>query len=204
MKTTPKDGRTPQQALSYAVGHRIRFEVLALLNESIRTPDELARLIRQPLGKVTHHINALAASGAIELARTEPVRNTTRHFYRAIKIPYLSDEETRALPPETRREIIRLILQAIMAESLASFSAGRMDDDDDIWLSWRWFNLDAEGRREIADEQAESWERIQAIEARSAARRAESGGDPVSIIVSSLGYVRNRTSPKPPITFREN
>jgi hypothetical protein len=161
-------------------------------------------LTGQPLGKITHHVNALVKSGAIELARTEQVRNTTRHFYRAIEIPYLSDEETRALPLEARREIIRLILQAIMAESLASFSAGKMDDDDDIWLSWRWFNVDAEGRREIADEQARSWERIQAIEACSTSRCAKSGEDPESIIVSSLGYVRNRPSPTPPITFREN
>lgn len=198
-KTTAKagQGRSIEEAVSYAVGHRIRIEVLAALNEGTRSPNELARLVGQPLSKVTHHINELVESGSIELARTEQVRNTTQHFYRAVEIPFLSDDEVRALPPKARQEITGLILQATMAESLASFWTGKMADDPRLWLSWRWFNVDAQGREEIADEQAESWARVRAIEARSTARRAKSGEEPVSIIVSSQGYERSRTSPPP-------
>ena len=194
---TEQGGRSIGEAISYAVGHRIRIEVLAALNDSTHSPNELARLVGQPLSKVTHHINALLSSGSIELANTKQVRNTTQHFYRAVEIPFLSDDQVRALPPEARKEITGLILQSTMAEALAAFWAGKMADDPRLWLSWRWFNVDAQGREEIADEQAESWERVQAIEARAAARRAESGEDAVSIIVSYQAYVRSRTSPSP-------
>jgi DNA-binding transcriptional ArsR family regulator len=201
--TTKAKGRSVEEAVSYAVGHRIRIEVLAALNEGTHNPDELARIVRQPLSKVGHHIKELVESGSIELARTEQVRNTTQHFYRAVEVAFHSDEEHAALSPEERQATYGVILQAIMAESLASFWAGKMIDDPRVWLSWRWFNVDAQGRDEIADEQAESWERVQAIEARSAARRADSGEDATSIIVSSLGYERSRTSPSPPTTSGE-
>jgi DNA-binding transcriptional ArsR family regulator len=202
-KTTASAGqsRSPEQALSYAVGHRIRIEVLAALNEATRSPNELARLIGQPLSKVTHHINELVESKSIELARTEQVRNTTQHFYRAAEIPFLSDEEVNALPPKARQEITGLILQATMAEALAAFWAGKMIDDPRLWLSWRWYNVDTQGREEIADEQAESWARVQNIEARSTTRLAESGEDAVSVIVSAQSYVRNRTSLTLPATM---
>jgi DNA-binding transcriptional ArsR family regulator len=161
-KADPAQGsRSTEEALSYAVGHRIRIEVLAALNEATRSPNELARLIGQPLSKVTHHINELVDSRSIELARTEQVRNTTQHFYRAAEIPFLSDEEVRALPPKARQEITGLILQATMAEALAAFQAGKMVGDPRLWLSWRWYNVDAQGRAEIADEQDESWARMQ-------------------------------------------
>jgi hypothetical protein len=199
-RASPGQSRSPEQALSYAVGHRIRIEVLAALNEATRSPNELARLIGQPLSKVTHHINELVESKSIELARTEQVRNTTQHFYRAAEIPFLSDEEVNALPPKARQEITGLILQATMAEALAALWAGKMIDDPRLWLSWRWYNVDTQGREEIADEQAESWARIQDIEARSTTRLAESSEDAVSVIVSAQSYVRNRTSLTLPAT----
>jgi hypothetical protein len=87
-----------------------------------------------------------------------------------------------------------------MAEALASFWAGKITADPRAVLAWRWFNVDSQGRADIADEQARSWERIKEIEAESTTRRATSGEDAQSIIVSSLGYERSRTSPHPPNT----
>jgi DNA-binding transcriptional ArsR family regulator len=186
-----------EKAVSYAVGHRIRVEVLALLNEGAHSPSQIAKLIRQPLGMVSHHITELRDAGSIELAWSERVRNAEVHYYRAVEIPLLSDEETRALPDEDRAEVTGLILQAIMAESLASFWAGKMLTDDDIWLSWRWFNLDRQGRREAADEQADSWKRLVNIEIQSMARCAESGEEAISYVMASMGFERNRTSDPP-------
>jgi DNA-binding transcriptional ArsR family regulator len=196
--------RSVEEAVSYAVGHRIRIEILAYLNEGPRSPSELAKLIKLPLSTIDHHVKELLASGSIELARVEKVRNTNEHFYRAVEIPFYSDEEMWAMPEEARQATYGLILQSVMAEALAAFWAGKMSNDPRVWMSWRWFNVDSQGRTEIADEQADHWARVQAIEARSAARRVESGEDAVSIIVSSLGYERCRTSSTPPATSGEN
>lgn len=200
-RTTTHKERSVEEAVSYAVAHRIRVELLAALNERPYSPKELARIVRQPLSTVTHHIDELIRSKSIEIARTERVRNVHVNFYRAVELPFYSDEEIAAMTEEERQVTIAPALQAIMAEALAAFWAGKMVHDPRLWLSWRWFNVDAQGRQEIADEQARSWERIQEIEARSAARRAQSDEESQSIIVASMGFERTRSTPHPPAAF---
>ncbi|MEZ5078402.1 MAG: winged helix-turn-helix domain-containing protein [Solirubrobacterales bacterium] len=199
-----QEGRGVEERVSYAVGHRIRIEVLAALNERSYSTTELSRIVRQPLSTVTYHVEELLRDGSIEVARVEKVRNVSQNFYRAIRLAYHSDEEHAALPPEARQETYGVILQAIMAESMASFWARSMVEDRRVWLTWCWFNVDQQGREEIADEQAASWARIQEIEARSSERRAHSGEESESIIVASLGFPRSRNSPHPPLPSEES
>jgi DNA-binding transcriptional ArsR family regulator len=184
--------RSVEEAVSYSVGHRIRIEILCILNEGTHSASELSRLIRQPLTTISHHIKELVNSRSIELARIEKVRNTDQHFYRAIELPLVTDEAAKALPAEVKQEYAALILQTITAEGLGSLWAGKLNSDPAIRMMWRWFNLDAEGRRELAEEQKESWDRIVEIEARATNRRAQSEEEPVTFIVSILGFERSR------------
>ncbi len=189
--TKRRQKRTIEEAVSYGVGHRIRIEVLALLNEETRSPSELAKLTRQPLTTISHHIKELVNAGCIELARIEKVRNADQHFYRAVRLPFISDEEAEELPFEARQEYAAVILQALMAEGLAALWAGKLSSDP-VWMSWRWFNLDARGRQEAQEAQAEFWERINELEAQSLNRAAVSGEATVSTIVAALGFERFR------------
>lgn len=209
-------GKSIEEVVSYAIGHRIRVEVLTMLHEGIYCPNELAELLGEPLGRVTHHVNELLDGGSIELARTEQVRNTTRHFYRAVELPepasqtgpvpetemlsprFYTDEEVAAMPPQQRQMNAGIILQSSMAEALAALWTGKMSEDPRVFLAWRWFNVDARAREEIADEQLRSWARIQEIEAEATARLAESDDRPVSVVVASHGFKRSRTSPSSP------
>lgn len=201
--TTTKKQRGVEEARVYAVGHRIRIEVLAMLHEAPRSPSELAKLLGLPLSTLTHHIDELVDDGSIELARVKKVRNTNEHFYRAVEIPFYSDEEMWAMPLESRQMTYGLILQSATAEALAAFWAGKMSLDPRVWMSWCWFNVDPRGREDIADEQARSWARVQEIESESTARRAESGEEATSIIVTSMGFIRSRTSLTPPVMCQE-
>jgi len=192
--------RSVEDAVAYAVAHRLRVEILGYLHEGARSPSQLAKLMDCPLSKVEHHIKELLSSHSIELARVEPVRNTNEHFYRAVELPYFTDEEMWAMPPEARQEIYGLILQSSMAEAQAAFRAGKMSNDPRVWMAWRWFNLDAQGRMDLADELARSWVRVQEIEAESTDRRAESGEEAISVVVCTQGFERCRTAPVPPAT----
>jgi DNA-binding transcriptional ArsR family regulator len=185
--------RSVEEAVSYSVGHRIRIEILCILNEGTYSASELSKLIRQPLTTISHHIKELVNAHSIELARIEKVRNADQHFYRAIELPLVTDEEAEALPPEVKQEYAALILQTITAEGLGALWAGKMNNDPTVRMMWRWFNLDAEGRRELADEQRESWDRIAEIEARATNRRSESGEEPVTLIASMMGFERSRS-----------
>lgn len=189
--------RSIEEAVAYAVGHRIRIDALAILNEGTASPNEIAKTIGEGVSKVGHHVKELFDSGCIEFVGTEQRRGATEHFYRAIARPFVSDEEARDLPAETKREFAALILQAIMAEGLAALRAGKMDADDDIWMSWRSMTLDERGRREVADEQAASYAHIEEIEARSAARLLESGEGGDSTVVAAMGFERSRPGRAP-------
>jgi DNA-binding transcriptional ArsR family regulator len=187
-----------QDAVSYAVGHRIRVEILAVLHERDASANELARMVGQPLSTVTHHVGELLKAASIEVGRTERVRSVNQHFYRVAGAAFMSDDEVGAISEEARQEISMMVLQALTAEALAAFWNGKLTSDPRVCLLWSWFNVDGEGREEIADEQARSWSRICAIRDASDARRAESGEEAVSILVSALGFERCRTAPGPP------
>lgn len=198
-----QNGKSIEERVAFSVSHRTRVYVLTILNEGVYSADEIARIIGERTPNVAHHIKELLDAGSIELARTERVRNTTQHFYRAVEMPFYSDEEVAAMTPAERQATIGLTLQCLLAEVMAAFWAGKMASDPRLWLSWRWVNVDEQGRQELADEQERSWKRAQEIEAESANRRAESGEAAQSIIVASSGFPRERTSPTPPTNLRD-
>lgn len=184
--------RSVEDAVSYAVAHGIRVDILCYLNEAARSPSELAGLMGYPLSTIEHHIKELLASHSIELAKVVKVRNTNEHFYRAVEIPFFTDEEMWAKPFEARQEIYGLILQSSTAEALAAFRAGKVSNDPYVCMAWRWFSLDAQGRKDMAKENARSWKRRREIEAEAADRRAVTGEEGVSVIVSLLAHERCR------------
>lgn len=77
--------RTIEDAVSYAIAHGIRVDILCYLNEAQHSPSELSKLMGLPLSTIEHHIKELIASDSIELARVARVRNANEHFYRAVE-----------------------------------------------------------------------------------------------------------------------
>lgn len=194
-----KHSRGFQDAVSYAIGHRIRVEILTTLHErKDASASELARIVHQPLSTVTHHVEELLKAGSIEIERTEKVRSVQQHFYSVVEPFYASDGEMEAMSEDERLDVCRVILQALMAETLASFWSGKLTADPKVFLSWAWFNVDAAGRAAIAEEQIRSWRRIRAIEKEALARCEEAEAEPFSVFVSSLSFNRAQTAPRPP------
>jgi DNA-binding transcriptional ArsR family regulator len=189
-------GREFPDAVSYAVGHRIRVEILAALHERSASATELSRLVHQPLSTVTHHIGELLKAGSIGVERTEKVRSVEQRFY-VISPIYFSDEDMEGMPKEELQNLVRYLLQGVMAEALAAFWSDKFGSDPRLFLSWVWFNVDEQGRAAIADEQARSWARLYEIEEEAAARCAESGEEPFSVSAAALSFERVRTAPRP-------
>jgi DNA-binding transcriptional ArsR family regulator len=182
-----KGTRGIEDSVSYAVGHRIRIEILAALHEGPETPDGLAKIVRRPLSTVTHHVEELLKDGSIEIAHSVKVRgNIVQHYYRVIELPEFSSQEIAAMRENER--------QALWA--------GKMVQDPRIQLAWNRINLDGKAREELADEQDESWERVKQIECNAAHRLAESGEKGVTYVITSFGYERSRTCAPPPLEDR--
>lgn len=187
--TRPK---TLEEMVAFAVGHRIRIEALTIFNERTASPKEVFNEIGGSFGAVGHHVKLLFDAGCIELVEMVPRGGSYEHFYRAVRRPELSDEEWQALPDKDRREIVAMVIRNLFAEGLASLRAGKLHTDDDLRLSWTAVNLDTEGRRELAAEQAEWLDRTNEIEARACARMIESGEAGTSTVTAVLGFVRSR------------
>jgi len=192
---TGQRGKSIEEVVAYAVSHETRVRILSLLNEGTYTPTQISEVLGIPVEKLSHHIRELADAGSIELAKTEEVRNVNQHYYRAVEMPFYSDEEVWAMNPLQRQVSAGLIIQNVTAEMMAAFWAGKIRDDPHCWLAWRWFNVDGEGRQDIADEQQRFWDRMQEIEAESTTRRVDSGEEATSVIVSELGFERERKAP---------
>ncbi len=184
-----------EEVVTFAFRNPIRAKILILLNESTYTAAELAAISGEPLSKLSNHVRHLLEAGSIEIAEIIPRRNFGQNVYRAVQIPFVSDEAMAAMSPYDRQMTYGLILQTLIAEIMASFWAGKMRDDPRAWVTSNWLHLDIEGRNAIADEQARSWNRLEEIETDSIAR---SGRHTTSYVVGQIGFERARTAPRVP------
>jgi DNA-binding transcriptional ArsR family regulator len=187
-----------QDAVSYAIGHRIRVEIISALHDlGSASAVELSRVVHQPLSTVTHHVGELLKSGSIHIERTEKVKSVNQHFYKLINPLFLSDEEMEELSEEERQEVCRVVLQGVTAEALAAFWSGDLPSDPRLFLAWNWFNVDEQGRADIAEEQIRSWRRIREIEEEAEMRCSESEEERSSLVVGGLSFPRWRTATRP-------
>jgi DNA-binding transcriptional ArsR family regulator len=189
--------RGVEDAVSYAVGHRIRLEIVVALHDGLQSADGLAKIVQRPLSTVTHHIEELLKDGMIGIAKTERVGNLVQTYYRVIKLAEFSRKEVAAMTPEERHALFALVIQSATTEAMGSLWAGKMTDDPTIHLAWDRINLSKKGRGEMAEEQLRSWERIKEIACKDANRRAKTDEPGVTYVVSSFGFERSRTAPEP-------
>lgn len=185
------------EVVHYAVGHRIRVHILIVLNEGTYTTGQIAEIIGEPVNNVSNHVREMADGGSIELAKTEQIGNITRYYYRAVEMPYYSQEEAEALTPEQRQVTAGLVVQSASAEVMAALWAEKLADPRTC-LAWDWYDVDQEGREDLEDEQKRFLERVREIEVEATNRRAESNEDSQSMLVTLFGYERARKARKFP------
>jgi DNA-binding transcriptional ArsR family regulator len=197
VKRAGQRGKRIEEVVEYAVSHRIRSQILMVLNQETYTAAEIATIIGEPLNRVGNHLRELLDAGSIEIAATKRRRNTRQHLLRAVGTTFFSEREAEAMTSQERQISAGLIVQGQIAEMMAALWAGKLFDDPRDWLTWDLFHLDAEGRQELFEEQQQSWDRLQAIKSRAAARSAESGEAMTPHVVSVLGFERALDPPEP-------
>ncbi|HET6547533.1 MAG TPA: helix-turn-helix domain-containing protein [Solirubrobacter sp.] len=163
------------EALLRAISHPLRHRLLGMLDGRTASPNELARELGLPLGRVSYHIRLLHDLGAIELVRTEPRRGALEHFYRAVTAVWFSEADWTKLPRSARRGILGQNLQHIFAAVTAAADGGGFDHPASVVLRAP-LELDEQGMDELSGLLRESIDRAREINVRAAERRAESPG----------------------------
>jgi DNA-binding transcriptional ArsR family regulator len=159
------------EGLLKAISHPLRHRLLSMLDGRTASPNELARELGLPLGRVSYHIRLLHDLGAIELVATEPRRGALEHFYRAVTSAWFGEGDWARLPRSARRGILGHNLQQIFSWVTSAAEGGGFDHATSQVLRVA-LELDEQGREEVSQLAREAVERARAIEAGAAARQA--------------------------------
>src|SRR3954465_5922288 len=166
------------EGLLKAISHPLRHRLLGMLDGRTASPNQLARELDLPLGRVSYHIRLLADLGAIELGRTEPRRGALEHFYRAVTTVWFSEADWQKLPRSARRGILGQNLQHIFSSVTAAADGGGFDHQAAVVLRAP-LELDEQGLEELSTLLRDSIERARDINNRAAERRAPGNGTAV-------------------------
>lgn len=193
-----KPARKPkriEEVVQYALGHKIRVEILILLNQGAFTSGQLAELLEESVNNVQNHLRKMLDDGAIEIAEEKRQANVVTYWYKAVEIPVYTKEAAEAMTPLQQQMTVGAILQSGVAEELAGLYHGRLRDPRSC-LYWDWYHLDEEGREELEAESARYLERAREIEGEAVNRCSKSKEESASILLKLSVFERARKAPE--------
>jgi DNA-binding transcriptional ArsR family regulator len=161
------------ESLAAIVSHPLRRRIWDAIAEHPVSPRELADQLREPVNDVAYHTRKLGDLGMIEPAGTRPVRGATQHFYRAVRRPYMNNEEVQSMTPEDAATDATHILQREFADAAAALESGKLTARPEHYLFRFPLTLDEEGWQEFHTIFAETAERLHEAEERCVARSRE-------------------------------
>lgn len=132
-----------------ALAHPLRIRILAILEDRVASPSEIADELDAPLGNVSYHVRQLAELGLISLVRETPVRGTLEHHYKAEPRPRFTDKAWNSAPDAIKHATVSATLSQIGAEASRAAEAGSFGKDN-AHLSRIPLSFDAEGWAELS------------------------------------------------------
>jgi DNA-binding transcriptional ArsR family regulator len=186
------------QRVIKALAHPVRAQALAILNERIASPNEIAKELDQGVGHVSYHINVLKKCECIELVDTAPRRGAVEHYYRATSRVFIDDENWRRLPASVRPGLTATLLQDLVEDAAGALSAGTFDARDDRHLAWTPMIVDDKGWGEVNEALATLLERVFEAQAASAERLAKAQEPGIQVSVASMAYETPATEARHP------
>lgn len=198
-KGRSKSKRGVNQDLVKSLAHELRAEILAILNERMASPNELAKELGEGLSQVSYHVKVLKDYGVIRLVKTEPRRGAVEHYYRATSRAYLTDRDWHELPKSVREAMSADLFQMILDDVVASLEGEVFDEREDRHMSWTPMMVDEEGWVEINRIIDAALKQILKAQATAVKRLARSKEDGINMSVAMLGYeVPEKAAKKPP------
>ena len=171
--------------LAKALSHPMRTRILAILNEQVASPNEIAEMIDERLPNVSYHVRALLELGCIELVSTAQRRGAIEHYYRALTRPFFSDRDWKHLPRSGRQAVTDLTLQMVWDETSSAIKKDTFESRSDRHLSRSPLVLDEQGWKELNELLAKVLTQSEGIAAKSAKRLAKSDdeGTPTLLVM---------------------
>jgi DNA-binding transcriptional ArsR family regulator len=187
-KAKAKGNRGVNQALVKSLAHELRAEILAILNERMASPNELAKELDEGLSQVSYHVKVLKDYKVITLVKTVPRRGAVEHYYRATSRAFLTNRDWHELPETVRVGMSADLFQAVVDDAVAAMEEGTFDEREDRHLSWTPMLLDEQGWADLQAVLEGALEQALKINVEATKRLAKSDEEGFSVSVSMLGY----------------
>jgi DNA-binding transcriptional ArsR family regulator len=189
-----------EAVVQYALGHKIRIQVLVTLNEGIYTAAEISRITGVPRNTLQNHLHRMVEDGSIEVEREGKRGNQTQYRYRSVVVNKYTAEEFERLPYRYRQNIVGAILHSGIAEVMAGFHAGKLAEPRSH-AYWDWYQMDEKGQDD-ADALTHRYLRgIKEIEDESLDRAKAGGGEITSMLFELFFFERPRRGADRPHRF---
>jgi len=179
------------EVVQYALGHKIRINVLILLNEGIYTAGEIAGIIGVGPNTLHNHLRKMLDDGSIEIAREEKRGNMTLYWYKAVEIAFYDKESFKRLPFMQRQNVAGAIVQSATAEVVAGLERGKLADPDSV-VYWDWYNLDEQGREKAEALSIRFLKELREIEVDATNRVAKTDEKTTSYLLNHMWFERPR------------
>lgn len=187
-KGRAKAKRGVNQDLVKSLAHELRAEILAILNERMASPNELAKELDEGLSQVSYHVKVLKDYKVITLVKTEPRRGAVEHYYRATSRAFLTDRDWHELPESVRVGMSADLFQAVVDDVVAAMEDGTFDDREDRHLSWTPMMLDEQAWTALQKLLGATLKQAMKLNAEAAKRLAKSKEKGISASVAMLSY----------------
>ncbi len=187
-KGRAKNKRGVNQDLVKSLAHELRAEILAILNERMASPNELAKELGEGLSQVSYHVKVLKDYKVITLVKTEPRRGAVEHYYRATSRAFLTDRDWHELPDSVRVGMSADLFQAVVDDVVASMEGETFDDREDRHLSWTPLMLDEAAWTSLQKLLRDTLKQAMKLNAEAAKRLAKSKEPGISSSIAMLAY----------------
>jgi DNA-binding transcriptional ArsR family regulator len=171
--------------IAKALSHPMRARILAILNERVASPNEIAEMIEERLPNVSYHVRALLDLDCIELVDTAQRRGAIEHYYRALVRPFFSDSDWKRIPRSGRQAISDTLLRVIWDDVSSASEAGTFDSRTNRSLAHSPMLVDEQGWSELTEVMARTLRDVEKIESQCARRlrKSEEAGVPTSVVL---------------------
>lgn len=187
-KMEPESDSGDRRSTGRALLHPLRVQILAACHQRAVTPKEFAEERGIHVSNVGYHFRALQKADYIQVVREERARGSRRHFYRAKRRGFISDEEPAQPGSRAQHELTDAILRDFIVRCVEAIETGTFDARPDSHLTWRPCELDEQGWNELIEELDEIFKRSYEIEAEAQDRLRRSGKRPIQLTLGLAGF----------------
>ena len=158
--TEPVDITDP--AITKAFAHPLRIEILALLEDRVASPAQLATELSADLSQTSYHVRQLKGLGLVRLVRRRMTRGAVEHLYTATVRPTITDSAWSGTSTVAKRALAAGRVAQIGREVSAAAERNGFARDG-VYVARTRMRLSPKGWRAVSRELGRALERIDRI-----------------------------------------